>query len=83
MAYPSGTHHPYHTGIHQWRLARKIENVADTYAAADLYPSDYLLPKKVSNVLLSSDLSLNEIPGGMVAIFITNQTLTTALSDKL
>ncbi len=64
-------------------VARKIEDVAGTYAAADLYPGDYLLPKKVSNIPLSSDLSLNEIPDGMVAISITTQTLATALSDKL
>lgn len=35
------------------------------------------------SVPLSSDLSLNEIPDGMVAISITTQTLATALSDKL
>lgn len=64
-------------------VARRIEDVAGTYAAADLYPGDYILPEKVSSVPLSSDLSLNEIPDGMVAISITTQTLATALSDKL
>lgn len=64
-------------------VARKIEDVAGTYAAADLYPGDYLLPEKVSSVPLSSDLSLNEIPDGMVAISVTTQTLATGLSDKL
>ena len=64
-------------------VARRTEDVAGTYAAADLYPGDYLLPEKVSSVPLSSDLSLNEIPDGMVAISVTTQTLATALSDKL
>lgn len=64
-------------------VARRIEDVAGTYAAADLYPGDYLLPEKVSSVPLSSDLSLNEIPDGMVAISVTTQTLATGLSDKL
>ena len=64
-------------------VARGIEDVAGTYAAADLYPGDYLLPEKVSSIPLSSDLSLNEIPDGMVAISVTTQTLATGLSDKL
>lgn len=63
--------------------ARKTEDVVGTYAATDLYPGDYILPEKVSSVPLSSDLTLNEIPDGMVAISITTQTLATALSDKL
>lgn len=63
--------------------ARKTEDVIGTYAATDLYPGDYILPEKVSSVPLSSDLTLNEIPDGMVAISITTQTLATALSDKL
>ena len=64
-------------------VARKLENVTGTYAAANLYPGDYLLPDKVSSVPLSSDLVLNEIPDGKVAISIATQTLATGLSDKL
>lgn len=64
-------------------VARKVGDVAGTYAAADLYPGDYILPEKVSSLPLSSDLSLNGIPDGMVAISITTQTLATSLSDKL
>ena len=64
-------------------VARKLENVTGTYAAANLYPGDYLLPDKVSSVPLSPDLVLNEIPDGKVAISITTQTLATGLSDKL
>ena len=64
-------------------VARKLENVTGTYAAANLYPGDYLLPDKVSSVPLSSDLVLNESPDGKVAISITTQTLATGLSDKL
>ena len=64
-------------------VARRIEDVAGTYAATDLYPGDYILPEKVSSAPLSSDLSLNAIPDGMVAISVTTQTLAAALSDKL
>ncbi len=63
--------------------ARKTEDVIGTYAATNLYPGDYILPEKVSATPLSSDLTLNEIPDGMVAISITTQTLATSLSDKL
>lgn len=64
-------------------VARTLEDVVGTYAATDLYPGDYILPEKVSSVPLSSDLTLNSIPDGKVAISITTQTLATALSDKL
>lgn len=64
-------------------VAAKTETVIGTYAAADLFPGDYILPEKVSTTPLSSDLTLNEIPDGMVAISISTQTLAAALSDKL
>ena len=64
-------------------VARRFADVIGTYAASNLYPGDYILPDKVSNVPLSSDLALNEIPDGKVAISITTQTLATGLSDKL
>ena len=64
-------------------VARQTQDVIGTYAATDLFPGDYILPEKVSSVPLCSDLSLNGIPDGMVAISITTQTLATALSDKL
>ncbi len=64
-------------------VARTIDDVIGTYAAADLYPGDYILASKVSIEPLSSDMALNAIPDGKVAISITTQTLATALSDKL
>lgn len=64
-------------------VAKKTADITGTYAAADLYPGDYILPQKVSSTPLSSDLNLNEIPSGKVAISITTQTLATALSDKI
>lgn len=64
-------------------VARTLEDVVGTYAATDLYPGDYILPEKVSSIPLSSDITLNSIPDGKVAISITTQTLATALSDKL
>lgn len=64
-------------------VARQIADVTGTYAAADLYPGDYILAEKVSAKPISSDPMLNEIPDGKVAISITTRTLATALSDKL
>lgn len=64
-------------------VAKQISDVTGTYAAADLYPGDYILAEKVSSRPISSDPALNEIPDGKVAISITTQTLATALSDKL
>ena len=64
-------------------IARSLGDVIGTYAAADLYPGDYILSDKVSVEPLSSDMTLNAIPDGKVAISITTQTLATALSDKL
>lgn len=64
-------------------VARTLQDVIGTYAASDLYPGDYILSDKVSSKPLSSDLALNAIPDGKLAISITTQTLATALSDKL
>jgi len=64
-------------------VAKKETDVVGTYAAADLYPGDYILAEKVSSTPVSSDPMLNEIPDGKVVLSITTQTLATALSDKL
>ena len=64
-------------------VATKLEDVIGTYAASSLYPGDYILSGKVSSTTLSSDLTLNAIPDGMVAISITVQSLAAGLSDKL
>ena len=64
-------------------LAKEISDVTGTYATTNLYAGDYLLPTKLSKDPLSSDLSLNHIPDGYVAISITTQTLASGLSDKL
>ena len=64
-------------------VATKLEDVIGTYAASSLYPGDYILSGKVSSTPLSSDLTLNAIPDGMVAISINVQSLAAGLSDKL
>ena len=64
-------------------VATKLEDVIGTYATSSLYPGDYILSGKVSSTPLSSDLTLNAIPDGMVAISITVQSLAAGLSDKL
>ena len=64
-------------------VATKLEDVIGTYATSSLYPGDYILSGNVSSTPLSSDLTLNAIPDGMVAISITVQSLAAGLSDKL
>ena len=50
---------------------------------ADLAEGDYILTSKVSTVPVSSDVALNDIPCGKVAISLTVKTLASGLSDKL
>jgi len=64
-------------------VAKKTEDVIGTYAAVDFYPGDYVLAGKLSSIPVSSDITLNEIPDGKMAISITAKTLAAALSDKL
>ena len=64
-------------------IARSLDDVDGLYATADLFPGDYILPAKVSTVPVSSDMALNSIPSGKVAISLTIQTLAAGLSDKL
>ena len=53
------------------------------YAAADLAAGDYILSSKVSVTPVTSDIALNSIPSGKVAISLTVKTLASGLSDKL
>ena len=53
------------------------------YATADLAVGDYILTSKISSVPVSSDVALNSIPSGKVAISLTVKTLASGLSDKL
>ena len=53
------------------------------YATADLSQGDYILTSKISAVPVSSDVALNNIPSGQVAISLTVKTLASGLSDKL
>ncbi len=63
--------------------ARSLDDVKGLYTTTDLFPGDYILPSKVSPVPVSSDMALNSIPSGKVAISLTIQTLASGLSDKL
>lgn len=65
------------------KIIKDMEEVIGCYAVYDLLLGDYIMPEKVSYVPLSSDLSLNEITEGMVAISVTMETLAAGLSDKL
>lgn len=64
-------------------VAHKLSDVNGLYAIADLSPGDYILTSKISAVPVSSDVALNDIPSGKVAISLTVKTLASGLSDKL
>ena len=64
-------------------IAATMEDVVGKYATADLQPGDFILSSKVSFLPLTSDIQLNNIPSGKVAISITVKTLASGLSDKL
>ncbi len=64
-------------------IAATMEDVVGKYATADLQPGDFILSSKVSFLPLTSDIQLNNIPSGKVAISITVQSLAAGLSDKL
>lgn len=64
-------------------IARSLEDVRDLYATADLAQGDYILSTKISRTPVSSDVALNDIPSGKVAISLTVKTLASGLSDKL
>lgn len=64
-------------------IAHSLEDVNGLYATADLAQGDYILSTKISLAPISSDVALNNIPSGMVAISLTVKTLASGLSDKL
>ncbi len=64
-------------------IARTLEEVDGLYATADLSQGDYILASKVSATPISSDIALNSIPSGKMAISLTVKTLASGLSDKL
>ena len=64
-------------------IALTKADVVGRYAAADLAAGDYILSSKVSITPISSDIVLNSIPSGKVAISLTVKTLASGLSDKL
>lgn len=64
-------------------IAHSLEDVNGFYATTDLSQGDYILTTKISLTPISSDVALNNIPSGMVAISLTVKTLASGLSDKL
>lgn len=64
-------------------IAHQLSDVNGLYATADLAVGDYILTSKISSVPVSSDVALNSIPSGKVAILLTVKTLASGLSDKL
>ena len=49
-------------------VAHSLDDVEGLYVTADLAAGDYILTSKVSTVPVSSDVALNDIPSGKVAI---------------
>lgn len=64
-------------------VAHSMEDVEGLYVTAELAAGDYILTSKVSTVPVSSDVALNDIPSGKVAISLSVKTLASGLSDKL
>ena len=64
-------------------IARTKDDVVGRYAVADLAAGDYILSAKVSFTPLSTDIQLDSIPPGRVAISLSVKTLASGLSDKL
>ena len=64
-------------------IARSVTDVVGKYATVDLTTGDYILSSKISLAPISSDIALNSIPSGKVAISLTVKTLASGLSDKL
>lgn len=64
-------------------IARSTKDVVGLYATADFAAGDYILSTKISTLPVISDVALNEIPSGKVAISLTVKTLASGLSDKL
>ena len=64
-------------------IAHSLSDVEGLYVTADLAEGDYILTSKVSSIPVSSDVALNDIPSGKVAISMTVKTLASGLSDKL
>ena len=64
-------------------IITNLEEAIGAYSKIELMIGDSVLSNKISVNPVSSDLTLNTIPTGKVAISITTQTLASALSDKL
>ena len=64
-------------------VAHSLSDVEGLYVTAHLAAGDYILTSKVSTIPVSSDVALNDIPSGKVAISLTVKTLASGLSDKL
>lgn len=64
-------------------IARSAEEVVGRYAVTDLMKGDYILSSKISTLPITSDIALNDIPSGKVAISLSVKTLASGLSDKL
>lgn len=64
-------------------IARSAEEVVGRYAVSDLMEGDYILSSKISTLPITSDIALNDIPSGKVAISLSVKTLASGLSDKL
>ena len=64
-------------------VIRSKEEVVGKYAAIEMYPSEYIIPKKLSSSPLSKDEYLANLDGSKSAVSITLQSFAAGLSGKL
>ena len=64
-------------------VIRSKEEVIGKYAAIEMYPSEYIIPKKLSSLPLSKDEYLMDLDGTKSAVSITLQSFAAGLSGKL
>ncbi len=64
-------------------IAKTEDDVIGKYAITDLMVGDYILSDQISLIPVTSDVALNTIASGKVAISLSVKTLASGLSDKL
>ncbi len=64
-------------------IALLPEDVIGKYAATDLVPGDYILSANVSDFPITSDINLEYLPDGKMAMSFSVKTLASGLSGKL
>lgn len=64
-------------------VAHSLSDVEGLYVTADLAEGDYILTSKVSSVPVSSDVALNDIPSGKVAMKLFHKDRRTDYESRV